>query len=92
MVAVDPNWPADQQQRAKRHNSEHEQWNKAIATELNDASRLFVLKPSFEGVCGLPKREDTKIQQAISKFNTIKYADVPESLRAAVNTLLALPH
>lgn len=90
-VVVDPAWPKERQDNAHKHNSEHGQWNKAISDAINDAARLFVLKPNFEGVCGLPKREDTKLQQAIAKFTGIAYASVPAPLTKAIEALLALP-
>jgi predicted ATPase len=91
VVALDPNWATDRQENARKRNAEHRQWNQAISEAVRDGSRVFVLAPTLEGICGLPAREDTKLQRAIETFSASAYEAVPEPLQKVVEATLALP-
>jgi predicted ATP-dependent endonuclease of OLD family len=90
VVEIDESWEADKKQKGRDYNKQHKHWNADIAAAVGNPQRVFVLSPTFEAICGLPRREDAKIQQAIEMFTDIEYKLVPAPLQAAIESFLAL--
>jgi putative ATP-dependent endonuclease of the OLD family len=90
-LVIDSSWDEAKRQKAQDSNKQHRQWNAEIAPAVGDAKRVFVLSPDLEAICGLPRREDTKIQKAIEMFTDIDFVAVPAPLRAIVESFLAMP-
>ena len=90
IVAIDVAWPNEQQHKARERNTQHGDWNRAIATAVGNNKQLCILKPTLEVLCGLPKREDTKLQQAIAKFSGIPVDDIPAEIKGAARLLVEL--
>ena len=90
LVEIDPEWPPETTKKARNRNKQHQRWNKAIAEAVGDDPGPYVLTPDFEGVCGLPRREQTKLQRALERFENADVADIPETLIVAARALLEL--
>lgn len=88
ILVVDTTWTKEHQEKVRENNKQHTDWNRAIAGAVADPKLICVLKPSFEGVCGLPKREDTKLQQAVTKFSALALKDIPAEILASAKLLL----
>lgn len=87
IVETDPSWDAGKTARAMEHNKQHRAMNKRLE-DVALPGTLFFLKPNFEGVAGLPRNPDTKLDRAIEKFNGIASTDVPIDLLAPLIALV----
>jgi hypothetical protein len=47
------------------------------------------MKPNFESELGLPKNENEKIDRALEKFTNATKSDIPQSLSAPIEFLIA---
>jgi predicted ATP-dependent endonuclease of OLD family len=91
VIEIDDSWETEKKGKARDSNKQHRQWNSEIAAAVDDPKRLFVLSPNIESVCGLPKREDTKIQKAIEMFtDVVDYEVVPKPLQTIIESFLSL--
>jgi len=80
-------WSDNRKEREQERNKKHRKWNKDLV-DLVDDDRLFFLDPDLEGVAGLPRSEDQKIDRAIEHFSSIQSEDIPEQLRAPAKFIL----
>jgi putative ATP-dependent endonuclease of the OLD family len=88
LVTVDESWDDEQKKKMYEHNKQHTDINRRLS-ELALRGTLFFLKPNFEGVAGLPRNPDTKLDRAIEKFHGVRREDIPPELLAPVEALLS---
>ncbi|MGE5487016.1 MAG: ATP-dependent nuclease [bacterium] len=87
---INPDWTESRKENTRRHNTNHRRWNAQIAEAVGDPSRVFVLSPTFESVCGLPSREESKLQQALELFSNMQKDAIPVEIRKPAERLLEL--
>jgi putative ATP-dependent endonuclease of the OLD family len=87
---INPDWTQTRQDSVRHENTNHRKWNAQIADAVGDPSRVFVLCPKFEGICGLPNREDTKLQRALDLFSSAQRDAMPVEIIKPAERLLAL--
>jgi predicted ATP-dependent endonuclease of OLD family len=83
-----PEWSETRQREQHENNKKHGQWNKDLQAN-SDADRLFWMKPDFEAEMGLPSNESEKVDKALQMFAQIKKDQIPKSLLAPIEKLLA---
>src|SRR5205823_5295988 len=86
---INAEWSEKRQDEVRKKNSDHRKWNQQIADAVGDPSRVLILAPTFEDICSLPHREDTKLQQALELFSGVTADGLPAKIKQAAERLLA---
>lgn len=82
-------WSEKRKEDEEKRNQKHERWNNEIKI-LCEPDQLFWMNPNFEGELGLSSNESDKLDQALEKFQNIKKAEIPESLKVPIHKLLGI--
>lgn len=85
---MDDSWSEKKRKNVSDNNNKHERWNRDIESVCENGS-LFWMKPNFESELGLPKNENEKIDRALEKFTNATKSDIPQSLSAPIEFLIA---
>lgn len=81
-------WSENKRTKVSEDNKKHERWNRDIESVCENGT-LFWMKPNFESELGLPKNENEKIDRAMEKFTNDTKSDIPQSLSAPIEFLIA---
>jgi predicted ATP-dependent endonuclease of OLD family len=85
---MNDSWSENKRKNVSDNNNKHERWNRDIESVCENGS-LFWMKPNFESELGLPKNENEKIDRALEKFTNATKSDIPQSLSAPIEFLIA---
>jgi len=80
--------PESEIKSINENNAKQKRRNEKIESVCEDDS-LFWMRPNFESELGLPKNESEKIDKAMEKFAQATKDDIPPSLTAPIEFLIA---